>query len=272
MKAIDPYSTTHTLDNAQLRTIVTRLETRARHPLFRKMLGDYLEAINIDAAAAVLDLGCGTGFVARTIALRPNFSGRVLGIDLSPWLVAAAADLAMDEGLDRIGFRAGDSRKLDLADGSFDAIVAHTLISHVEHPITVIREAARLVRPGGMIAIFDGDFASMTYGNADGTRAKANDEAIISCAAINPRVMRHMPRLLQAAGLQLVRTFPYVLAELGRADFWSSAIDAFQSLAPSAGAMTQQEADAWAEELRRDSEAGIFFGAMNYYTFIARRV
>ena len=72
----------------------------------------------------------------------------------------------------RVEFRPGDSRKLDLADGAFDAVVAHTLLSHVDDPLAVLKEAARLVRPGGTIGIFDGDYASMTFGHADPAREK----------------------------------------------------------------------------------------------------
>ena len=174
MKSSDPYAATDKLDAALLQVIVTRLETRGKHPLFEKMLQDYLDAMQIDTAKAVLDLGCGTGVAARAIARRRGFSGRVLGIDLSPTLAQTAAQLAAAEGLDsRVEFRPGDSRKLDLADGAFDAVVAHTLLSHVDDPLAVVREAARLVRPGGMIGIFDGDYASMTFGHADPAKGKA---------------------------------------------------------------------------------------------------
>ena len=97
-----------------LQVIVTRLETRGKHPLFEKMLQDYLDAMQIDTASTVLDIGCGTGVAARAIARRRGFSGHVLGIDLSPALAQTAAQLASAEGLDgRVEFRAGDSRKLD---------------------------------------------------------------------------------------------------------------------------------------------------------------
>jgi ubiquinone/menaquinone biosynthesis C-methylase UbiE len=196
----------------------------------------------------------------------------VLGIDLSPVLARTAAQLAAGEGLgDLVEFRSGDSRKLDLADGAFDAVVAHTLLSHVDDALAVMREAARLVRRGGMIGIFDGDYASMTFGHVDPAQGKAYDEAIISGVVTSPRVMRQMPRLLQAAGLQLVASFPYVLTEVGKADFWASAIESFRRLVPKSGVMTEQEADAWAESLRNDSEAGVFFGASNYYGYVARR-
>ena len=50
MKSSDPYAATDTLDAALLQVIVTRLETRGKHPLFEKMLQDYLEAMQIDTA------------------------------------------------------------------------------------------------------------------------------------------------------------------------------------------------------------------------------
>jgi ubiquinone/menaquinone biosynthesis C-methylase UbiE len=236
------------------------------------MLQGYLDAMGIDGALRVLDLGCGTGLAARAIARRADFSGTVLGIDLSPHLVAAAQRLAREEGVDgRLDFRTGDARAVEAADATFDAVIAHTLVSHVEHPSLVVREAARVLRPGGMLGIFDGDYASLTFGHADPARGKAYDEALISAVVTNPRVMRQLPRLLPAAGLELVDSFPHVLSEIGRAEFWSSAVEAYRRLIPKAGVMTEDEADAWAAALRRDSEAGVFFGSSNYYAYVARR-
>jgi SAM-dependent methyltransferase len=272
MESRDPYAATDLLDDSLLQVIITRLETRGKHPLFGKMLQDYLDAMQIATAKTVLDIGCGTGVAARAIARRRGFSGHVLGIDLSPVLAQTAAQLAADEGLDnRVEFRSGDSRKLDLADDAFDAVVAHTLLSHIDDPLAVLKEAARLVRPGGMIGIFDGDYASMTFGHADPVKGKAYDDAIISGVVTSPQVMRQMPRLLQAAGLQIVASFPYIVAEVGKADFWVPAIESFRRLVPKSGAMTEQEANAWAESLRMDSVAGVFFAASNYYGYVARR-
>lgn len=87
----------------------------------------------------------------------------------------------------------------------------------------------------------------------------------------SPRVMRQMPRLLRAAGLGLVVSFPYVLAEIGRADFWLSGIDVYRQLIVKAGVMPKEEADAWAGSLFKDAEDGVFFGASNYYSYVARR-
>jgi 2-polyprenyl-3-methyl-5-hydroxy-6-metoxy-1,4-benzoquinol methylase len=272
MGALDPYRITDKLEDALLDVMVSRLEARGNHWFFQKVLRDYLDAMDIDSASTVLDMGCGTGVAARTIARRTNFSGRVTGIDLSPYLVEAAKRLADEEELSTlVEFRFGDTRDLDIPDGRLDAVVAHTLVSHVEEALTVIEEASRVVRPGGLIAIFDGDYASMTFALDDPIESKRYDEALISAIVTSPRVMRQMPRLLGQAGLEMVRTFPYIMAEVGEGDFWLSAIDSFEKLAPKSGAMTEAEATSWANALHEASHRGVFFGASNYYTYIARR-
>lgn len=250
---------------------MVRFEARGKHPLFSGMLQEYLDAMHIDNAGTVLDMGCGTGLVARAIAHRAGFSGRVIGIDLSPHLVAAAERFAREEGIaERVEFRTGDTRSLEDADGTFDAVVAHTLLSHVEDPLSVVKEAARVLKVGGMLGIFDGDYASLTFDHADPVKGKAYDEALVSAVVTNPRVMRQMPRLLRQARLELVASFPHVLSEVGTADFWLSAIEAYRRLIPKAGVMTEEEADAWAAGLRSDSDEGVFFGSSNYYSYVAR--
>ena len=271
-EALDPWRITDKLEDTLLDVMVSRLEVRGKHWFFQKVLREYLDAMDIDSANIVLDMGCGTGVAARTIARRADFSGRVTGIDLSPYLVNAAKRLADEEGLGtQVEFRSGDTRVLDTPDSRFDAVVAHTLVSHVQEALTVLKEAARVVRPGGLIAVFDGDYASMTFALDDPVQSKRYDEALINAVVTSPRVMRQMPRLIQQAGLEMVRTFPYIMAEVGKGDFWLSGIDSFEKLAPKSGAMTEAEATSWANALHRASDEGVFFGASNYFTYVARR-
>ena len=272
MPNADPYGRTDRLDDKLLEVLVTRLEARGKHPYFQKMMADYLEAMRIDAAHSVLDMGCGTGVASRAIARRPGFRGHVTGIDLSPHLALVATRHSTEEGLaPRVEFHAGDTSHLGIDSGTFDAVVAHTLVSHVDDPLAMLKEAARLVKPGGMVGVFDGDYASITFSHPDAAQAKAHDEAIIKSIVTNPRVMREMPQLLRAAGLSLVASFPYVLAEIGKADFWAPAIASLRRLAPAAGTMTESAANELADNLMKASDEGVFFGASNYYGYVARR-
>ena len=171
----------------------------------------------------------------------------------------------------RVEFRAGDSHTLELRDAEFDAVVAHTLFSHLDDPRSVLREIVRVLKPGGKVGIFDGDFASLTFATDDPAEGKAADEAIISAIVTNPRVMRQMPQLLREAGLQLIAAFPYVVAEMGRADYWDPAIKSFVRLLPKAGAMTESQAAEWAAAMFRRSDQGTFFGASNFYGYVAAK-
>ena len=272
MPTMDVYGMTDRLEEAMLDVMIERLETRGAHPRFAAMMQDYLNAMAIDDASEVLDLGCGTGVAARAIARRPGFSGRVTSVDLSPYLAEAAARRAEDEGLgEQVHFEAGDTQSLDLEDESFDAIVAHTLMSHVPDPAAVLSETVRLVRPGGAIGVFDGDYASLSFEAENAEDAAGDDARLVRSVASQPRVMRRMPRLAKDAGLSLEHSFAYVLTEAGQAQFWDSSVRSLGALLPKAGAMTEEEADAWLESQLRASEEGVFFGTSNYYGYVLRR-
>jgi ubiquinone/menaquinone biosynthesis C-methylase UbiE len=272
MPTMDVFSKTDQLEDTILDVMVERLETRGSHPRFVAMMDEYLDAMAIDKAGDVLDMGCGTGVVARAIAKRPKFSGRVIGIDLSAYLAEAAARLSSEEGLaERVRFQTGDTQSLGFEDGAFDAVVAHTLMSHVPDPGAVLGEAARLVRPGGAIGVFDGDFTSLSFELENAEDAAQFDARLVESVSNQPRVMRRLPRLAREAGLRIEQSFAYVLTEVGRAEFWESSVRSLGALLPKAGAMSQEEADAWVASQMRASEEGVFFGTSNYYGYVLRR-
>jgi ubiquinone/menaquinone biosynthesis C-methylase UbiE len=269
-RAADPFRLTPKLDPGVLDQIVVRLETRGHHPRFAAPLAAYLDRMEIDRRRDVLDLGCGTGIAARSIAGRAGFAGSVLGIDLSDYLARAAAMLAADEGLgDRVRFTAGDSHALDLPEASFDAVVAHTLFSHLEDPAKVLAEMRRVLRPGGVIGIFDGDYASLTFDLGEEDRSRQMDEVIITSLVTNPRILRQLPRLMKQAGFTVDAVMPTVIVEAGGAEFWKATIESYAAIAPSAGLLTQAAAADWRDELLAISADGAFFGACTYYAYVA---
>ena len=72
MSGTDPWNATDTLEETTLDVMVTRLEARARDEHFIRMLDEYLDAMEIDTAGRVLDLGCGTGVAARRVWQKPT--------------------------------------------------------------------------------------------------------------------------------------------------------------------------------------------------------
>ena len=258
-------------DAATRERFIERLEFRATDPTFVAYREACLELIDLRHAAAVLDLGCGTGVVTRAIATTDGFAGTVTGADQSPDFIAAARRLAAENGVgERVEFVVADAHELDFAAASFDAVVAYTLVSHVRDPLAVLAQAARVVRPGGSVAIFDGDYASLTFGSSDPRLGAAMERAVQSMIMSSPRVMRELPRLLPKAGLRLVAMQAHVYAEAGSSSFMLNLAETYAPLAASTGLLPRADVDAWLAEQRRSALDGTFFAACNYYAYVGR--
>lgn len=270
--ARDAFRFINDLDQATVDTFVARLEFRGKDRTFTRWRDAYVDRLELADDARVLDIGCGTGVVARSIAARTGFSGQVVGQDHSPQLLAAARRLAADEGLDgRVSFEIGDAEALPYPGGTFDAAVAHTTISHVGDPLALLTEAARVVRPGGRIAIFDGDYASWTFDHPDPAFAKTMDEAFITAVVNSPRVLRELPRLVPRVGLERIAVLSWIYADIGAGAFYRSALDAYAPLVARAGLLPAERVEEWLAYQRAAMVAGTFFGACNYYAYVLAR-
>jgi SAM-dependent methyltransferase len=259
-------------DDATLQRFIERFEFRGKDPVFAAYRDAYLNKMELARPATVLELGCATGVVARAVARRVGFSGRIIGVDQSPVLLDAARRLAAEESVaQRVEFRLGDAHALDFPDASVDAVIAHTLVSHVTDPLAVLQEAARVVRPAGAVAVFDGDYASWTFGCSDPVLGTAMEEALQAAVVSKPRVLRDMPRLLGRAGLRLVETQAHVYAEIGAGRFFLGQVETYGPLVARDGLLPAEQVRAWIEEQRLATERGYFFGACNYYAYLASR-
>src|SRR5215831_16767439 len=143
-------------DAERARDLAARLERRAKAEDEVAARDTYLGLLDIADGDRVLDVGCGRGAVTREIARRVGSRGRAVGLDPSPALLAVARELAGEAGLgDRIEFREGNALRLTFPDGSFDAVVCVTVLSHVPSGEAAIPELVRVLRSGGRLGVFD---------------------------------------------------------------------------------------------------------------------
>lgn len=259
------------MDAKTVQMFIDRLEGRGRDATFVGYREAYLDRLNLAQAQTVLDIGCGTGIVARAVAQRGEFGGRILGVDQSPALIEAGRRLAVAEGVDgRINFRVADVHSLDVPDGSVDAVVAHTLISHVLDPLLILRESRRVLRPGGVLAVFDGDYATWAFGCEDHALARAMEDGILTVVVHNPRIMRDMPRLLRRAGFEMLDVTAYVYVDVGTGGFFVATVEGYGPMIARGGLVPPIDVDRWLTEQRAAMVDGTFFAACNYYTYLAR--
>ncbi|MEU9308394.1 class I SAM-dependent methyltransferase [Streptomyces sp. NPDC048256] len=107
--------------------------------------------LGLRAGARVLDAGCGTGRALTPLRAAVGPSGVVVGADLTPAMLAAA----VRAGRDRAGkLMVADVTALPFRSASLDAVFAAGLVAHLPRPRENLRELARVVRPGGTLALF----------------------------------------------------------------------------------------------------------------------
>jgi len=252
-----------------LEGLMAALELRAADPQLRAMSTTYLTDAALPRGSRVLEVGCGTGAVTRIVANWPRVSAAI-GVDLSPVFVAKARELARD--LASLTFATADGRSLPFEAACFEAVVFHTTLCHVPEPQIMLEEAVRVLRPGGCIAIFEGDYATATLATRAGDRLEMCADAFREHFVHDPWLVRKLPALVRSAGLQVqsVRSYGYVEA-LAPGFMLPSWVDMGADALAASG---RAEASAAAElkaEARRRVASGEYFGHIAYLSFITRK-
>ena len=257
----DPYSDVVNAEQDFLDLHSEILELRAAHPRQVEMRDRYFADVDF-GAGRVLEVGCGTGAVTDALVARSDVTTAV-GVDPSPHFIELARARATNATFDL-----GDASALAYEDGSFDVVVFHTVLCHLPDPDLAIEEAVRVVRPGGQVAIFDGDYCSTTL-------SLSPDDPLAPCAreymAANCHdlwFMRTCPSRLRNAGLEIVSSLLHGFTDLDYfLPFAERAVDLYHEL----GKTTDDGARALRDEVARRYEAGEFYGHMLYASIVAKK-
>lgn len=156
----------------------------------------------IESGETVLDLGSGAGFDCFLAAREVGDTGRVIGVDMTPEMVEKARENAAKNDLANVEFRLGEIEHLPVADMSVDVIISNCVVNLSPDKPQVFREAYRVLRPGGRLAISDVVLTADVP-----TDLRADPDSVAACVA-GASTIEALHGMLTDAGFEDVAISP----------------------------------------------------------------
>jgi ubiquinone/menaquinone biosynthesis C-methylase UbiE len=240
-------------------TFIHFLDAACAEESFQAYKQRLLQLLDVRADRRILDVGCGTGDDARVMARLVGARGQVVAVDNSQAMLAEARKRSEGSGLS-LEFRLADALALPFPADTFDACCADRSLMHVPDARKAVAEMARVVRPGGRVAVYEVDFETLTIDTDE--RGLARKVSNTWCDGFrNGWLGRRMPALFAQAGLKEVEVSPHPLIltpTLAKPLLGAATVDK----AVEQGRLTLAEGQAWLAHLEGLERAGRFFSTL----------
>ncbi|HEX5995148.1 MAG TPA: methyltransferase domain-containing protein [Jiangellales bacterium] len=253
-------TTNHTPQPPDIETLILLLDAADALPGADTLRQRSYDLLALPADSAVVDVGCGTGRVVAELAER---GFHAIGVDISADMVEHAR-----QRWPHADVRVGDAHQLPIPDASVAGYRADKVFHELADPDLALAEARRVLTPGGAIVLVGQDWDTFVIDADD----RALTRTIVHARADtipNPLAARRYRNLLQAAGFRdpAVEVHTAVLTDTAMLPI----LLGLGSAAAAAGAITSEQAEAWAAEQQQRAQSGRMFLAIPLFVASARR-
>ena len=248
--------------------LVQFLDKAAGMDAFKAIRQRMIGLLDVEVGQRILEIGCGTGEHSRELARLVSPTGTVVAVDKSAKMIAEAEKRS--EGRDLpLHFQLGDATALDLDSESFDRCSIERTLIHVRETDAAICEMVRILRPGGRLVAFEGDFDAVVLHSAE---HDINRRMLrFWCDSRNNGCIgRQLPALLKGVGL--IEISFEARAVLYDFEFAQQVLlSGTPERAVEANAVTSEEARRWLSDLEMAQTEGTFVFAGMGFIVSARR-
>jgi ubiquinone/menaquinone biosynthesis C-methylase UbiE len=265
----DVYANITSVAETIVEQIADVLELRAADAQQRVMREAYLSEVVLPPNARVLDVGCGTGALTRVLGKWPNV-GAVVGVDPSPILLERARQRAATYS--GLTFEEGDARALPFDGACFDLALFHTTLCHVPEPERALGEAFRVLRPGGWLAVFDGDYATTTVAIGDFDPLQACVDAWVGSSVHDRWLLRRLPAMARSIGFDVASVRSHGYVQNTNPEYMMTIVSRGIDALVGSRRIGREVADSLRAEARRRADAGEFFGHIGYISVVGRKL
>lgn len=164
--------------------------------------GNPLAIASLEKGETIVDLGSGGGFDCFLAARKVGETGRVIGVDMTPEMVAKARENAGRGDYSNVEFRLGEIEHLPVEDKSADVIISNCVINLSPEKQKVFRETFRILKPGGRLAITD------VVATAPLPQELKTDPTLLSGCIAGAATIEELDAMLQEVGFAEIRISP----------------------------------------------------------------
>ncbi len=230
---------------------------------------DTIKRLAVAAGEHVLDVGCGPGYLAPSLADATGPKGRVVGVDLSPEMIARATSKPAPAWL---SYQVADAADLPFDDASFDVVVSTQVAEYVSDIEAFCAEVHRVLRPGGRVLILATDWDAVCWHSEDPDRMDRVMAAFAPHCA-RSRLPRTLGQRLRSCGLHLedVGYFPIVNVDRYDGCYSAGIVPFIQAYVSGQGTIPDAELEAWAQEQVALDARGAHFFATGRFSFLVTK-
>ena len=263
----DPFQDVDAAGEEFISAFADSMDERQSDPIMERIVSAYLSKVNFPEWSLTVEVGCGAGAVTRRIATRAS-PERVIGFEPSAGFVREAKLRLTDQT--NVAFEIAGGATLPLDDGSVDTLILHTVLTHVEDPVPLLNEAARVLKSGGSLIVCDADFSKAALGNFPNDPLDACAKIFVKEFVTDPNIVAKLQSLISDVGFT-VQSFEFQSRTILDNDQMLPWVEETGKVLMARGAIGQVMHEALITEYRRRAKEGRLYGYQVFATLIARK-